>query len=465
MNRIICLGIIAVAGLPCMAQNIDFGLIPDRVFPFESPDEFQRFPGGFVNANAGNVILGAIPSDPNGLSDGNGAEIVTATGAIETFVFPTLEVGENIVVMRVSVQSTGDGAAIGLAALDGSMDGSIGTNVPANSGIYRDRYRRMVLVYDPPGTTVTPVIQVANVPGLHDLSVYLDNLEIYSIPKGVQIPSDFLYGKDTPWTITIPLSLPDGATPLEMVRIDAGTFTMGSPTTEKARNYDETLHQVTISRDFYMGKYEVTNAQFRAFRSGHDSLSFEGYTLNGDNQPVVYVNRDDAVAFCAWLNTQYGSLYPGMTFRLPTESEWEYACRAGTTTRRYWGEDLNEDQACSYANVSDLSTQQPWATWPVLNCSDGFVVTAPVGQFPPNRFGLHDMMGNVWEWCYDYYGAYPPGPVVDPIGKQSGSYRVLRGGGWWGHARNYRSAFRYYWWPSFASYYLGIRVVLASWTP
>ncbi|HPO09618.1 MAG TPA: hypothetical protein PLZ55_13175, partial [bacterium] len=250
MNRIICLGIIAVAGLPCMAQNIDFGLIPDRVFPFESPDEFQRFPGGFVNANAGNVILGAIPSDPNGLSDGNGAEIVTATGAIETFVFPTLEVGENIVVMRVSVQSTGDGAAIGLAALDGSMDGSIGTNVPANSGIYRDRYRRMVLVYDPPGTTVTPVIQVANVPGLHDLSVYLDNLEIYSIPKGVQIPSDFLYGKDTPWTITIPLSLPDGATPLEMVRIDAGTFTMGSPTTEKARNYDETLHQVTISRDF-----------------------------------------------------------------------------------------------------------------------------------------------------------------------------------------------------------------------
>ncbi|MFH1742043.1 MAG: formylglycine-generating enzyme family protein, partial [bacterium] len=355
----------ALLALPCVAQDVGSELEPTWVFPFESTNEFQEFPGGFVNAFAGTLGLGEIPSDASGLSDGRGATIGTAPGAIELLLFPTLEVGENIVVMRVSVQSTGDGAAIGLAALDGSMDGSIGTNIPANSRMYKDAYQQMVLLYDPPGTAVIPVIQVANMPGQQNLSVYIDNLEIFSIPRGIQIPSDLLYGADVSSgeTITVPLDLPPGAKPLELVRIPAGTFMMGSPSGERGRDAEETQHKVTLTTDFYMGRYEVTNAQFAAFLDARGNESAEGYEyLDADgsycqirqsddrwmaypgyeNHPVIQVSWYGARDFCIWAGEQVS----GLEGRLPTESQWEYACRAGTTTRRYWGDDLNDDMAC-----------------------------------------------------------------------------------------------------------------------
>ena len=185
---------IIVLALPCLAQNITSDLKLIRVLPFESADEFQEFPGGFVGAAAGTVMIGEIPFDENGLSDGQGVTITTPPGAVELLVFPTFDAGQNILVIRASVQSTGDRAAIGLAALDGSFDGSLGTNIPADSGIYKDGYQRMVLLYNPPGTTVTPVFQVANLHGENDVSVYLDNLEVFLIPEGVQIPSDLFFG-------------------------------------------------------------------------------------------------------------------------------------------------------------------------------------------------------------------------------------------------------------------------------
>ena len=165
MKQNLIFGIVILIALPCLAQDMSFNLEPTWTFLFEDSSEFEEYPGGFVDAGVGTLILGGIPSDTTGLTDGQGAIIITAPGAVELLMFPALDVGENLVFIRASIQSTGGGASIGLAALDGSMDGSIGTNIPANSGIYKDEYHRITLLYNPPGTTITPVFQVANIPG------------------------------------------------------------------------------------------------------------------------------------------------------------------------------------------------------------------------------------------------------------------------------------------------------------
>ncbi|HQO33185.1 MAG TPA: formylglycine-generating enzyme family protein [bacterium] len=295
---------------------------------------------------------------------------------------------------------------------------------------------------------------------------FLAGLGIVAVCVAVQAAPP-VAGNDTGGgkTITIPLTLPSSAKPLELVLIPHGSFTMGSPTSEQGRYPDETQYQVTISRDFYIGKYEVTNAQFRAFRPNHNSKEYNGLTLNEDDQPVVYVSWYDVKAFFEWLNTQCGNAYPGMRFRLPTESEWEYACRAGTETRRYWGDDLNEDQACGYANVRDLTGKDKWDWTSVFNCSDGYGATALVGQFQPNAFGLYDMIGNVWEWCNDWYGPYPSGSAIDPVGPDFGENRMNRGGSWFYYPGYCRSAHRNWNYPTLSDLNVGFRIVLSSWTP
>ncbi len=188
-----------------------------------------------------------------------------------------------------------------------------------------------------------------------------------------------------------------------------------------------------------MGKFEVTNRQFRLFRRGHDGTEYKDVNLNGDDQPAVYVSWHDAKAFISWLNGKGGK-----RFSLPTEAQWEYACRAGTTTMRYWGDD--ERDACAYANVHDDTSKNIFGfKWDHHACNDGYAVTAPVGQFKPNNFGLYDMLGNVWEWCEDGYdqSAYVKHERKNPV--TNGSRRVLRGGSWYinpwyvrcaGHFRN-----------------------------
>ncbi len=163
--------------LPCIGQ--------DWVFPLDSADEFTEIPGGFTELEAGTAIAGAIPTGEGNYTDGQGVEIHTAPGQVELLMFPTLEVGDDLVLIRVSVQSTGDGASIALAALDISMDGSIATNIPANSGIYKDGYHRIVLLYDPPGASIVPVFQIAN-SGEEELTIYLDNLEVFSYSQRCQ---------------------------------------------------------------------------------------------------------------------------------------------------------------------------------------------------------------------------------------------------------------------------------------
>ena len=206
---------------------------------------------------------------------------------------------------------------------------------------------------------------------------------------------------------------------MEFVWIPGGTFNMGQSDAEKEmllktmgperyQKYcacERPRHEVSVS-GFWLGRYEVTNAQFRRFKPDHDSGSFLGLTLNGDRQPVVNVSWYEARDFAEWL----GQLC-GRKIRLPTEAEWEYACRGGTTTIRFW---KGCQPVCLYANIADLSAKKKWPKWTVCDCNDSCPTTAPVGSFQPNPFGLYDMLGNVWEWCADWYadGYYEISPMT-----------------------------------------------------
>ncbi len=218
--------------------------------------------------------------------------------------------------------------------------------------------------------------------------------------------------------------------------VPPGTFLMGSPADEPNRLPDETRHYVTLSRGFYLGAYPVTQAQWTAVMGSNPSR-FKG----DDNCPVETVSWDDCMTFCRRLSDRLGR-----RFRLPTEAEWEYACRAGTTTAFSFGQTASALDAicdCSsgagvWGRIDDLV-----AGWlgqgKKSACPER---TTPVGSFPPNPWGLYDMHGNVWEWCADWYGPYPEKDVIDPEGARDGTARVVRGGSWYSYAKNCRSARR-----------------------
>jgi len=244
----------------------------------------------------------------------------------------------------------------------------------------------------------------------------------------------------------------DSTTGMEFVFIKGGCYEMGDSAGDGDAN-ERPVHTVCIN-DFSIGKYDITNAQFRKFRPHHDSGKYEGLTLNGDMQPVVNVSWYDAVAFAKWLSEKTGH-----TYRLPTEAEWEFAARAGTKTSRFWGND--SDEACKYANVADITAKKRWPRWTTFSCEDGYAVSAPVGSFKPNGYGLYDMLGNVWQWTEDVYdsAAYTKLPKNDPVYEGSGEYRVMRGGGWSNGPLGVRSSHRVGLSPAFGHHALGFRLV------
>ena len=237
----------------------------------------------------------------------------------------------------------------------------------------------------------------------------------------------------------ITLDLGDGVA-MRLVLVPAGKFMMGSPATEKARfALDETLHEVALSKPFYLGATHVTVDQFAVF------VKKTGYTTDGEregggptwrspgipqkgNHPVVALSYNDAKAFCDWLTK-----VSAKNCHLPSEAQWEYACRAGTATAYSWGDAPADGK--------------PWANWGGTHAG-----TVPAGSLKPNPWGLYDMHGNALQWCGDCYGAYAKGPVTDPAGPAAafphdfsgGRSHVLRGGAWHLPPANCRSAYRHW---------------------
>lgn len=261
---------------------------------------------------------------------------------------------------------------------------------------------------------------------------------------------------------------------MKLTLIPPGEFLMGSPESEAERS-DESQHRVRITQPFYLGIHEVTVGQFRGFvearsyRTEAERDGLGGFGLGsdgkgsqkpeyswkncgftqGDDHPVVNVSWNDAVAFCEWLRGKEGNPY-----RLPTEAEWEYACRAGTRTPFHFGSELNgRDGNCNGNSPYGTTAEGPYLRR-----------TAKVGSYEGNVFGLHDMHGNVDEWCSDWYGGeyYNDSPTDDPTGPTAGSARVLRGGSWLFAAVECRSATRLYGTPGFVLFGRGFRVASSS---
>lgn len=282
-------------------------------------------------------------------------------------------------------------------------------------------------------------------------------------------------------------------TSLELVLIPSGSFLMGSPPEEAGRSPDEFIHRVEMTKPYYLAKHEVTVGQFRAFvqdsgyrteaeqdGKGGGGISASKQTFDhgptydwkntgwyqSDDHPVVNVTWNDAAAFCRWLSNKDNRVY-----RLPSEAEWEYACRAGTQTRFYCGD--SDSSLAGFENVGDVTFRTKVVTKYMPNAkaqlklvefTDGFAFTAPVGQFKPNALGLYDMLGNVREMCQDTYNKdfYLQGThqnQMNPVNESSGEGRVARGGTWFSEdALLCRSASRYRTPPDYRSYALGFRV-------
>ncbi|NRA36912.1 MAG: SUMF1/EgtB/PvdO family nonheme iron enzyme, partial [Planctomycetes bacterium] len=233
---------------------------------------------------------------------------------------------------------------------------------------------------------------------------------------------------------------------LVLLNIPVGTFTMGSPASEKmSKTWERPLHQVELVHNFFIGRCEITNAQFRAFRPQHHSRTAGG-DLDDDLQPVTNVSWNDAILFCQWLSKE-----SGLQVRLPTEAEWEYACRAGTTTRFFTTDEVDGVQHCSKLHR---------ACWYGQNSKN---VSHAIGTRMANAFGLHDMHGNAMEWCMDWFGAdyYANSTSKNPLGPETGVARILRGGSYHFHLHHTcRSGYRYSRPPAYKDYTIGFRIVV-----
>lgn len=217
---------------------------------------------------------------------------------------------------------------------------------------------------------------------------------------------------------------------MKLVLIPHGTFMMGSPRTEKEREDDETKHEVTISRDYFLGVTEVTQGQYEKV-VGRNYSYYSNFRRSAkieikdtSNHPVEMISWTQAAEFCKRLSDLPEEKQEGRVYRLPTEAEWEYACRAGSTN------------AYSFGDSPELIGDYAWYEG---NSNDQ---THPVGKKKPNAFGLYDMHGNVWEWCNDRYKEYPRVSVTNPVGPTKGKFRVFRGGSWVDGIAGCRSASR-----------------------
>jgi formylglycine-generating enzyme required for sulfatase activity len=307
----------------------------------------------------------------------------------------------------------------------------------------------------------------------------------FSVEAAAEYQRDYAAARGLPIEFT-------GACDMKLVLIPPGTFIMGSPSDEPGHGADELQHHVTLTRAFYLGKHEVTIGQFRQFaeatgyvtdvekRGGgnaHDERAvwqhtpgtswrkpgYAGAFEPRDSQPVVHVSHTDALAMCRWLDSLSAQL-PGseqlLRHTLPSEAQWEWACRAGSGDAFWWGNDI--DTTGKVANVGDRRLKQIQPAWPrsVMPMDDGHAFVAPVGTYRANAFGLRDMLGNVWEFCGTRHGRYPTDPTRDPGDLSDKASYSVRGGGWSNEAKDCRCATRNADPPHFGHSNLGFRVAV-----
>ena len=277
-----------------------------------------------------------------------------------------------------------------------------------------------------------------------------------------------------------------GESGYEMVWIEPGSFMMGSPSSDAGRDDDEDQHRVELTEGFYVGTLEVTQGLWSSVMGSNPASGQEygGYSLSSPDYPAVYISWCDAVIFANKLSARDGltpayRLPSGFTssmsdyacnsksgsvswdrssdgYRLLTEAEWEYAARSGSVDR-YAGTS-RDSEMCRYGNVLNPSSKSAFGfDWESFSCEDGHAVLAPVGSFESNAWGLYDMSGNVWEWCWDWSGEYPENASVDPSGPSTGSNRVYRGGSWSNWPAILRAAYRGGSNPALAGGDLGLR--------
>jgi formylglycine-generating enzyme required for sulfatase activity len=260
---------------------------------------------------------------------------------------------------------------------------------------------------------------------------------------------------------------------MKLVLIPKGTFQMGSPIEEAGADDDEAQHQVTISKDYYLGVTEVTQGQYEKVMGTNPSYFQKRVIRKSDSSmyPVEQVSWEDAVEFCKKLSDLPEERKAGRVYRLPTEAEWEYACRAGSKTAYSFGDNGRDlGNYAWFGNNSGSKELDSDALWARLKDNpreylntllSAGCATHPVGEKKANAWGLYDMHGNVWEWCSDWYGDYPKGAVSDPTGGREGSPPVDRGGCWFDGAANCRSAVRARRDPSDRNLRFGFRVALS----
>ena len=250
--------------------------------------------------------------------------------------------------------------------------------------------------------------------------------------------------------------------PTNAAWIPPGTFTMGSPTNELLRAVTETQHVVTLTKGFYLASYPVTQGSYLALMNTNPAYFTPANAFSADlSRPVEQVSWSDATNYCAKLTQQEqtaGRILTGWSYHLPTEAEWEYASRAGTTTPFYTGTNLLFGMAnfnIQYEYVGGVG---------LTNSSDGTFPNrpSPVGSYPANGLGLYDMAGNVWEWCADWAGSYATNSVIDPQGPPTGTARIFRGGAFNTTGEDCRSARRNSVSPNTDVNTIGFRVVLSG---
>lgn len=409
------------------AAGLIFGLLPGRLLAASTATAIAIELNGFVIAV--NVTSGGsgYTSAPDVTISGGGGQGATAMAIVT-----------NSTVVAIVVLNAGSGY----------------TSNPTVT-IAPPQYTKVI------GVQMVPMLTISSPPGTTNQILYTENLQAtnqWVVLTNLVVPSDPYTFVDTGappslarfYEIRIPEipgppPPPSNPNPAVLVWIPAGSFLLGSPDAEQDRQSREGPQtQVTITHGFWMSRYETTQSQYQAVMGSNPS----GFTGLG-TLPVENVSWFDATNYCYRLTAQErtaGRLPSGYVYRLPTEAEWEYACRAGTTTRFYYGDDPSYSRLTNYA-------------WYAANSGNK---THPVGLLQPNAWGLYDMPGNVGEWCLDWFGwNYPGGSQTDPAGPSGTATRVIRGVGFGNPASQCRSAERDTYPPGQPESTVGFRPVLA----